>query len=88
MRWTDYDTVINAAAYTAVDQAETAEGRIDCWDANVTRVARLARHAAANRLTLVHVSSDYVFDGTKQAPYAEHDPISPLSVYGLSLIHI
>ena len=84
VRWTDYDTVINAAAYTAVDQAETAEGRVDCWDANVTGVARLARHAAANRLTLVHVSSDYVFDGTKRAPYAEHDPISPLGVYGQS----
>ena len=84
VRWTDYDTVINAAAYTAVDQAETAEGRVDCWDANVTGVARLARHAAANRLTLVHVSSDYVFDGTKQAPYTEHDPVSPLGVYGQS----
>lgn len=82
VRWADYDTVINAAAYTAVDQAETPEGRTDCWDANVTGVARLARHAAANRLTLVHVSSDYVFDGTKTGAYTEADPVAPLGVYG------
>ncbi|RGE20509.1 bifunctional dTDP-4-dehydrorhamnose 3,5-epimerase family protein/NAD(P)-dependent oxidoreductase [Leucobacter sp. wl10] len=82
VRWGDYDTVINAAAYTAVDQAETPRGRVDCWDANVTGVARLARHAARHGLTLVHVSSDYVFDGAKHSAYTEHDPIAPLSVYG------
>jgi dTDP-4-dehydrorhamnose 3,5-epimerase len=84
VRWADYDTVINAAAYTAVDTAETPEGRADCWDANVTGVAALARHAAAHRLTLVHVSSDYVFDGSKQAHYTETDAIAPLGVYGQS----
>ncbi len=82
VRWSEYDTVINAAAYTAVDQAETAEGRRDCWDANVTGVARLAQHAARHRLTLVHVSSDYVFDGTKDGAYLESDRIAPLGVYG------
>lgn len=82
VRWGDYDTVINAAAYTAVDQAETLDGRVDCWDANVTGVARLVRHAAAHRLTLVHVSSDYVFDGTKQGAYVEGDEVCPLGVYG------
>jgi dTDP-4-dehydrorhamnose 3,5-epimerase len=81
VRWSDYDTVINAAAYTAVDAAETAEGRVDCWDANVTGVARLARHAIANRLTLVHVSSDYVFDGSKEGAYLEGDQVAPLGVY-------
>ncbi|WP_449281010.1 sugar nucleotide-binding protein [Leucobacter sp.] len=82
VRWSEYDTVVNAAAYTAVDAAETAEGRADCWDANVTGVARLAGHAAAHGLTLVHVSSDYVFDGAKRSAYVEGDPIAPLGVYG------
>lgn len=84
VRWSDYDTVINAAAYTAVDAAESPEGRTDCWDANVTGVARLATLATKHRLTLVHVSSDYVFDGTKQGAYVETDAISPLGVYGQS----
>ncbi len=84
VRWADYDTVINAAAYTAVDAAETPEGRTDCWDANVTGVARLATLATKHRLTLVHVSSDYVFDGTKEGAYTERDAISPLGVYGQS----
>ncbi|MGI8392693.1 sugar nucleotide-binding protein [Leucobacter sp. W1038] len=81
VRWADYDTVINAAAYTAVDAAETPEGRRDAWDANVTGVARLARIATEQGLTLVHVSSDYVFDGTKRM-YLETDDFSPLGVYG------
>ncbi|MCR2801725.1 dTDP-4-dehydrorhamnose reductase [Microbacterium sp. zg-Y818] len=81
-RWREYDTVINAAAYTAVDLAETAEGRADAWAANVTGVGALARVAAANGITLVHVSSDYVFDGTKPGPYTEDDPMAPLGVYG------
>jgi dTDP-4-dehydrorhamnose 3,5-epimerase len=82
VRWADYDSVINAAAYTAVDAAETAEGRADCWDANVTGVARLVRHVAAHGITLVHVSSDYVFDGAKRSAYTEGDAIAPLGVYG------
>ncbi|GAA3768305.1 bifunctional dTDP-4-dehydrorhamnose 3,5-epimerase family protein/NAD(P)-dependent oxidoreductase [Microbacterium kribbense] len=81
-RWGDYDTIINAAAHTAVDAAETAAGRRDAWAANVTGVAALARIAAEHRLTLVHVSSDYVFDGTLDRPYREDDPVCPLGVYG------
>ncbi|MBF0817239.1 dTDP-4-dehydrorhamnose reductase [Microbacterium paludicola] len=81
-RWADYGVIINAAAHTAVDAAETAEGRGDAWAANVTGVAALARIAAAHRITLVHVSSDYVFDGTQQRPYTEDDAIAPLGVYG------
>jgi len=81
-RWRDYATIINAAAYTAVDKAETPEGRAEAWAANVTAVANLARIATANGITLVHVSSDYVFDGTKAAPYTEDDAVSPLGVYG------
>lgn len=82
LRWQDYDTVINAAAYTAVDAAETPAGRADAWAVNVTAVAALARIATARGLTLVHISSDYVFDGTSDSPYREDDPIAPLGVYG------
>ncbi|WP_307462683.1 dTDP-4-dehydrorhamnose reductase [Microbacterium sp. SORGH_AS_0505] len=79
-RWRDYSTIINAAAYTAVDGAET--DRAGAWAGNVTAVAQLARIAAENGITLVHVSSDYVFDGTADAPYSEAEPVAPLGVYG------
>ncbi len=81
-RWRDYGTIINAAAYTKVDLAETPEGRKDAWAANVTGVAALARVATENGITLVHVSSDYVFDGTLDRSYREDDPVCPLGVYG------
>ena len=81
-RWRDYSTIINAAAYTAVDTAETAEGRAAAWAANATAVATLARVAAAHGITLVHVSSDYVYDGASSSPYREDDPVAPLGVYG------
>ena len=67
--WKQYSTVINASAYTAVDAAETAEGRASAWKTNVTAVGWLARACSEHRLTLVHVSSDYVFDGTSSSPY-------------------
>src|SRR5690606_9528701 len=79
--WRDYDTIVNAAAYTAVDLAETPQGRADAWAANVTGVAALARIATEHGITLVHVSSDYVFDGELDRPYREDDPVSPLGVY-------
>jgi dTDP-4-dehydrorhamnose 3,5-epimerase len=81
-RWREYDTIINAAAYTAVDAAETPEGRAAAWAANVAGIAALARVASAHRLTVVHVSTDYVFDGTATRPYREDDPMAPLGVYG------
>jgi dTDP-4-dehydrorhamnose 3,5-epimerase len=81
-RWRDYGVVVNAGAYTAVDLAETEDGRRDAWAANVTGVAALARIAIENGLTLVHVSSDYVFDGAADRPYREDDPLCPLGVYG------
>jgi dTDP-4-dehydrorhamnose reductase len=81
-RWADYETIVNAAAFTAVDAAETPEGRAGAWAANVTGVAILARIAATHGITLVHVSSDYVFDGSAERPYREDDPVSPLGVYG------
>ncbi len=81
-RWRDYGVIINAAAHTAVDTAETSDGRRAAWSANVTGVAALSRIATANGLTLVHVSSDYVFDGAIDRPYREDDPVCPLGVYG------
>lgn len=81
--WTLYGTVINCGAYTAVDRAETPEGRVTCWRANATGPALLARTCAEHGITLVHVSSDYVFDGTREN-HGEGEDLSPLSVYGQS----
>ncbi|TDN87869.1 dTDP-4-dehydrorhamnose reductase [Microbacterium sp. BK668] len=81
-RWREYRVIVNAAAYTAVDAAETTEGRPAAWAANVTAVGAVARVAAEHGITLVHVSSDYVFDGSLDRAYREDDPISPLGVYG------
>ncbi|MFJ4997537.1 dTDP-4-dehydrorhamnose reductase [Microbacterium sp. NPDC088619] len=83
-RWRDYDTIINAAAYTAVDRAETPDGRRDAWAVNASGPAALARIAAEHGITLVHVSSDYVFDGSADRPYTEDDLVCPLGVYGQS----
>ena len=81
--WNEYGVILNAAAYTAVDLAETPEGRRDAWSANATAVANLATIANAHSITLVHVSSDYVFDGTVEQ-HSEDEPFTPLSVYGQS----
>lgn len=81
--WDLYGTVINCGAYTAVDRAETPEGRLSAWAANATGPALLARTCAEHGMTLVHVSSDYVFDGTREV-HDEGEPFSPLSVYGQS----
>ncbi|GAA4556691.1 dTDP-4-dehydrorhamnose reductase [Pseudonocardia xishanensis] len=80
--WSRYDTVINAAAYTKVDQAET--DRAAAWAANATGPASLARIATAHDLRLVHVSTEYVFDGTHEGPMDEDVEIAPLSAYGAS----
>lgn len=79
--WAGVDTVINAAAYTAVDAAETAEGRVEAWRVNVAATARLVDVARTHRLRLVHVSTDYVFDG-RRTEHPEDEPFSPLGVYG------
>jgi dTDP-4-dehydrorhamnose 3,5-epimerase len=81
--FTGVGTVVNAAAYTAVDTAETQEGRRVAWASNATGVAALARAAVNHGFTLVHYSSDYVFDGTEQE-YGEDATLAPLSVYGQS----
>lgn len=79
--WSTVDAVYNAAAYTAVDAAETDEGRAAAWATNVTGLGRLVEQCRARRLPLVHVSSDYVFDGTREL-HDEDEPLSPLGVYG------
>lgn len=81
--WQDYDLVLNAAAYTAVDDAETPGGRPACWAANAQAPAVLARLAQEHRFTLVHYSTDYVFDGAADT-HDEDEPFSPLGVYGQS----
>ena len=81
--WDLYGTVINCGAWTAVDRAETPEGRISCWKANAQGPALLARTCAEHGIRLVHISSDYVFDGTQEL-HTEDEPFGPLSVYGQS----
>lgn len=82
-RWRDYQTILNAAAYTAVDLAETDEGRRDAWQANASAVANLVTIANEHNITLVHISSDYVFDGTAQEHF-EDEKFAPLGVYAQS----
>lgn len=77
-----YDIVINGAAYTAVDKAE-ADAEL-AMKVNAESVAAIARACNAGGSTLIHLSTDYVFDGMKDAPYVEDDPTNPLSVYGRS----
>lgn len=81
--WSNIKIILNAAAYTNVDGAETTEGRVAAWNVNASAVANLVSVAQKHNLTLVHISTDYVFDGTK-TPHTETEPFSPLGVYGQS----
>src|SRR3954471_22495306 len=74
--------VVNAAAYTAVDAAETNADA--AYQANRDGPGILAQLCAAADIPLIHVSTDYVFDGTKPTPYQETDPVGPQGVYGAS----
>jgi len=74
--------VINASAYTAVDKAET-EPKL-AFAINRDGPGYLASSCAEAEIPLIHISTDYVFDGNKKEPYRETDPISPLGVYGKS----
>ena len=74
--------VVNAAAYTAVDRAEADEAA--AFRANCDGPEMLARLCAAAGIPLIHVSTDYVFDGDKPSPYVETDPVGPRGVYGAS----
>jgi dTDP-4-dehydrorhamnose reductase len=74
------DVIVNTAAYTAVDRAESEseQARI----ANAIGPANLARIAAESGARMIHLSTDFVFDGMGSAPYRPEDPANPLSVYG------
>lgn len=76
------DTVFNCAAYTAVDKAESEPEQADA--VNVWGAANLADACRRQHATLFHISTDFVFDGSKQTPYTESDATNPLGVYGKS----
>jgi len=78
----DPHVILNAAAYTAVDRAESEPQLAYAINADAPRV--LAEEAHRRNALLVHYSTDYVFDGTKQEPWSEEDAPNPLSVYGAS----
>jgi len=74
------DLIVNPAAYTAVDQAESEPELARTINAEAPRV--MAEEAHKRRIPLIHYSTDYVFDGTKTEPYTEEDEPNPLNVYG------
>lgn len=79
--WAGVEVLINAAAYTNVDGAETPEGRVAAWKVNAEALKYLMHQAWQHNMTVVHISTDYVFDGTAKA-HDETESFSPLSVYG------
>lgn len=76
------DAIVSAAAYTAVDQAETDEAA--ALAVNAVAPGLIGRAAARLGVPVIHLSTDYVFDGAKPAPYVEDDAVGPLGVYGRS----
>ena len=78
----DWDAVINCAAYTAVDRAESEPDA--AYAANAVAPEILALETFARGMRLLHVSTDYVFDGSNEGFYTEDDPVAPLGVYGAS----
>lgn len=76
------DIIINTAAYTNVDQAESDVD--SARSLNATAVANLATAAHENNLLLIHISTDYVFDGKSTTPYKTNHPYNPVSIYGLT----
>ncbi|WGM32281.1 dTDP-4-dehydrorhamnose reductase [Brevundimonas sp. NIBR11] len=80
VRGSGADVVVNAAAYTAVDRAETEAEAARALNATGPEAA--ARAAAEIGAPFIHFSTDYVFDGSKGSPYVETDPVNPLGVYG------
>lgn len=76
------DVIINAAAFTAVDLAETNQEL--AFRINADGVKHLSTLAKKLDIPLLHISTDYVFDGSKSAPYIESDPVKPINVYGAS----
>lgn len=81
--WSDAKIILNAAAYTNVDGAETPEGRRAAWAVNADGAANLTATAAQHDAVILHISTDYVFDGTEKL-HQEDEAFAPLSVYGAS----
>src|SRR5262245_22737871 len=81
-RLVEPSVIVNAAAYTAVDRAESEPGR--AFAINRNGAERLAVEAQRRGIPLVHISTDYVFDGRKSSPYTEEDAPAPLGIYGRS----
>lgn len=82
--WSGIEVVLNAAAYTNVDGAETPEGRMAAWKVNAVAVKHLTYVVWQHNLkAVVHISTDYVFDGTNKV-HTEDEAFSPLNVYGAS----
>ena len=81
-RFSDMGVIINAAAYTNVDGAEDPANLGVAGEVNAQGVANLAKLATRLNIPLVHISSDYVFDGTKVGAYTELDPFKPVNAYG------
>jgi dTDP-4-dehydrorhamnose reductase len=77
-----WSAVINAAAYTDVDRAESEEAA--AFAINAEAPSRLAAETAGRGIPLIHISTDYVFDGRKGTPYVEQDKVAPLNAYGRS----
>lgn len=76
------DLIVNAAAYTAVDQAESDQAA--ALAINGAGAGAVAEAAAALGIPVIQLSTDYVFDGTKTTPYVENDPVKPINAYGIS----
>lgn len=76
----DVTHIVNCAAYTNVDRAE--EDKLLCSAVNVDAVKNIAKAADANGIKVIHISTDYVFDGTAHRPYRESDKVNPISQYG------
>lgn len=75
-----FDVCINCAAYTAVDKAEDEEEKAE--EINAKAVLNIANACKSTDTLLIHISTDYVFDGNNERPYIENDPISPNTIYG------
>lgn len=75
--------IINTVAHVRVDAAEGVEKDL-CYDLNATVVEFLAKLCVKNEVKLIHISTDYVFDGRKNGPYEVDDPVNPINVYGKS----
>ncbi len=82
--WSGTTAVVNAAAWTAVDAAESPENVLAAWDVNATGVAHLAWHARRLDVPLVHVSTDYVLAGDTEGELPTSAPLDPRSVYGIT----